>query len=68
MASIGVMEEDAKKLLSEPQFAGKVQIAAVNSPNNVTISGNIEQVQQIVDRLSAQGTYATVWIPILLEV
>ncbi len=59
MAAIGMTEEEASEFLSSDQFRGKVGIAAVNSPGNVTISGDSKQMDEIGEILKERGIFCT---------
>lgn len=52
MLAVGTSMEDAMQLCEEAEFAGRITVAAVNSPSSVTISGDedaIEELQVILD-------------------
>ncbi|MEU4345034.1 type I polyketide synthase [Nocardia sp. NPDC023852] len=53
MAAVAVSEEHAAAVLSE--FGGRVSIAAVNGPSSVVLSGDVAGVEEIADRLVAEG-------------
>lgn len=56
MASIGLSWQDAVKLCE--QTGDKVFASCDNTDSNVTISGNYEQVQQIVEKLNKEDVFA----------
>ena len=45
MCAVGMSQVDALRLLE--QYKGSVQLAAVNSPDNCTLSGDIEPIEEI---------------------
>ncbi len=49
MCAVGLDESDADSLIKG--FAGRVQIAAVNSPSSCTLSGDFDAIREIVDQL-----------------
>ena len=49
MCAVGLNEGDAKTLIET--FAGRVQIAAVNSPSSCTLSGDVDAIKKIVEQL-----------------
>ncbi|MEV0373758.1 beta-ketoacyl synthase N-terminal-like domain-containing protein [Streptomyces sp. NPDC050636] len=55
MAAAGVGEEAAVRMLAE--YDGEVEISAVNSPSEVTLSGNRAVLTEIGERLAAQGIF-----------
>lgn len=57
MLAAAMTEEDALTML-ETIDAGRAGIACVNSPNSVTISGDISAIEQIESLLASQGTWA----------
>ncbi|MFZ5894797.1 MAG: SDR family NAD(P)-dependent oxidoreductase [Myxococcota bacterium] len=56
MLAAGFEVTEARSLLEE--FAGLVSIAAINSPTALTLSGELSALQQIQERLEAQGRFA----------
>ncbi|MGX7829711.1 type I polyketide synthase [Actinokineospora sp. 24-640] len=55
MAAVGVGPRRARELLAE--YGGAVDLAAVNSPTDVTLSGDREALAELGARLSASGTF-----------
>lgn len=47
MLAVGTTPEDAKQLCAEDGFAGRLSLAAVNSPSSVTISGDEDAVEEL---------------------
>ncbi|OJJ97688.1 hypothetical protein ASPACDRAFT_108, partial [Aspergillus aculeatus ATCC 16872] len=58
MMAVGADKETAQALCSTPQFYGRLQLAAVNSPSSVTLSGDVDAVEEAEALLKAQGTFA----------
>lgn len=58
MMAIGASFEAAKNLCCEDRFAGRIQVAAVNSGSSVTVSGDDDAVEEAERALKAQGTFA----------
>ncbi|KAK0670981.1 hypothetical protein QBC41DRAFT_335518 [Cercophora samala] len=51
--------QDAKLLCGRPQFAGRLCVAACNSPTSVTLSGDLDSVNEALKILSnEQGVFA----------
>ncbi|KAF3010994.1 putative PKS-like protein biosynthetic cluster [Curvularia kusanoi] len=57
MLATALSEEDALRVI-ETVKNGRAGVACVNSPNNVTISGDMTAITEIEAALSAQGTWA----------
>ncbi|RYP52198.1 hypothetical protein DL768_002589 [Monosporascus sp. mg162] len=58
MAAVGLSFEEAIELCSQPQYNGRVRVAASNSPSSSTISGDAEVVRDIQASLSGEGIFA----------
>ncbi|RAK87226.1 polyketide synthase [Aspergillus costaricaensis CBS 115574] len=61
MLAVGLSRENAQKYLGklEPQFERlEVVVACVNSPQSVTISGKLEQIDALHDLLSRDGIFS----------
>lgn len=56
MASVGLNWEDADKICK--QSGDQVFASCDNNDSNVTISGDYEQVQKIVDKLNKEDIFA----------
>jgi acyl transferase domain-containing protein len=56
MCAVGAGAEQLKELL--PEMAKEVQVACVNSPNSVTLSGPKSHLVGVQAQLEAQGTFA----------
>lgn len=55
MCAVGLHEWDAKALIEN--FADRVQIAAVNSPSSSTLSGNSDDIEQIMQELNKKKRF-----------
>ncbi len=53
MASVALSEEDATARLAP--WAGRVEVAAVNSPSSVVLAGDAEALGEVLETLSGQG-------------
>ena len=49
MCAVGLSEDEANSLIQN--FAGRVQIAAANSPSSCTLSGDVDAIREIVKQL-----------------
>ena len=47
MCAVGLGEQETSKLLES--YAGRVQLAAINSPTSCTLSGDQDAIQELVD-------------------
>lgn len=47
MMAVGTLAEDAEDLLGFPEFAGRACVAAVNSKQSVTLSGDLDALQEM---------------------
>ena len=57
MMAAGMSEQDAAQIIS--QFApDEVHVACVNSPNSVTLSGDVDGIDRLQQVLQAQGIFA----------
>lgn len=56
MMAVGLGPEDATKYIADSAHA--VQIACFNSPASVTLSGKVEQLNEVKDRLQQDGHFA----------
>lgn len=57
MMAIGASFEDAKALCSADRFAGRIQVAAVNSSSSLTLSGDEDAIDEAEKALTADGTF-----------
>ncbi|KAH7371738.1 hypothetical protein BKA66DRAFT_572707 [Pyrenochaeta sp. MPI-SDFR-AT-0127] len=58
MAAIGSSEKIVQEYMNDVGCGSEVEVACVNSPSSVTISGNAPSVQRFVDYVAAQGVFA----------
>ena len=58
MMAVGASCEDAKALCREGRFAGRMQVAAVNSSSSVTLSGDEDAIDEVEKVLQAKGAFA----------
>ncbi|KAF1948501.1 ketoacyl-synt-domain-containing protein [Byssothecium circinans] len=58
MLAVGLSADDTRSLLEVGGFEEEVQIAAINSPQSVTVSGNVEAVKKVQAQLQVDGTFA----------
>ena len=56
MLAVGLSEEEVKPLI-ESVRQGCVKVACVNSPSNVTVSGDREAILELSEVLQAKGTF-----------
>ncbi|KAH8899038.1 hypothetical protein GQ53DRAFT_836980 [Thozetella sp. PMI_491] len=47
MMAVSTSAEDAQELCNEPEFEGRVCIAAINSPSSVTLSGDHDGIEEM---------------------
>lgn len=57
MLATAMSEEEALRIISAVEH-GRAGVACVNSPNSVTLSGDVIAIEQIESSLSAQGIWA----------
>lgn len=57
MMAVGMSFDDAWSLCEE-SFAGRIQVAAVNSSSSVTLSGDEDAINEAEEVLNVQGTFA----------
>ena len=57
MLAAGVSAEDAEPYISGVT-SGKVTIACINSPKSVTISGDVEAIDELQSRLNEEGLFS----------
>ncbi|KAH7625616.1 putative polyketide synthase [Sordaria sp. MPI-SDFR-AT-0083] len=58
MAAAGVGPYEAERYLRETTSDGRVVVACVNSPESVTLSGDMDDLDEVVRRLEADGKFA----------
>jgi len=57
MAAVGISAEKMKALLTELEFNDVVEVAAINSPTSVTLSGSLAALEELKDYFEDQGTF-----------
>ncbi|KAI0477624.1 putative polyketide synthase [Xylariaceae sp. FL0804] len=57
MLAVGTSPEDAAELCSDSVFKGRITVAAVNSANSVTISGDLEAIEELEVILRDEDTF-----------
>ncbi|KAI6713206.1 hypothetical protein JHW43_004291 [Diplocarpon mali] len=58
MLAAGLSHEDADEFCSQPTLAGRIQVAASNAPESVTLSGDVDAVKDAKALLDARGIFA----------
>nr|QCQ29632.1 polyketide synthase-nonribosomal peptide synthase [Alternaria oxytropis] len=58
MMAVGTTYEDAADFCSLEEFEGRIQVAAQNSPNNVTLSGDEDVIDEALPVLQDEGRFA----------
>ena len=58
MMAIGASFEDAKALCRQDRFAGRMEVAAVNSSSSITLSGDEDAIDEAESALKAEGIFA----------
>ncbi|KAF7180413.1 hypothetical protein CNMCM7691_009581 [Aspergillus felis] len=58
MLAAGISQEEATVLCQQPEFDGKISLAAVNSPSSVTLSGDRDAISQIEQILLKERKFA----------
>jgi acyl transferase domain-containing protein len=51
MVAVGLSRDDATKLCEKEEYKGKIWLAASNAPSSVTLSGDLETVEQVATDL-----------------
>ena len=57
MAAVGMSAGAAHELIKEMGLAAEVEIAGINSPNNITLSGKLDALLQIQAHLQLENTF-----------
>ncbi|KAL2118809.1 hypothetical protein VTJ04DRAFT_5768 [Mycothermus thermophilus] len=60
MLAAGLTREEALKLCSMRKYSRRLWVAAVNSPSSVTLSGDVDAVQEAAAELGGQGKFVRV--------
>ncbi|KAJ0164863.1 Lovastatin nonaketide synthase, partial [Colletotrichum tanaceti] len=58
MLAAGISLEDARELVELEAFAGRVCIAACNSPDSVTLSGDLDALEEMAEILQDESKFA----------
>ncbi|KGO48676.1 Acyl transferase/acyl hydrolase/lysophospholipase [Penicillium expansum] len=58
MMAIGTSHEDAEELCELPSLEGRICIAARNSPNSLTLSGDLDAIEEVKDILEDEQKFA----------
>ncbi|KAF7161780.1 hypothetical protein CNMCM5623_007245 [Aspergillus felis] len=58
MLAAGISREEATVLCQQPEFDGKISLAAVNSSSNVTLSGDRDAISQVEQILLKEKKFA----------
>lgn len=58
MMAVGTTAEDIEDLLSMDEFQGRVSIAAFNSPQSLTLSGDLDTIEEVRDILEEEKKFA----------
>ncbi|KAH8812401.1 putative PKS-NRPS protein [Xylogone sp. PMI_703] len=58
MLAAGLSHEDADEFCSQPALAGRIQVAASNAPESVTLSGDVDAVAEAKAMLDERGIFA----------
>lgn len=58
MLAAGLSHEDADDFCAQPALAGRIQVAASNAPESVTLSGDIDAVKEAKALLDERGIFA----------
>lgn len=57
MAAVGMSAEAVKELIAELASGREVEIAGINSPGNVTLSGSLDALQRIQSVVETRGSF-----------
>ncbi|KAJ6192017.1 hypothetical protein J3E72DRAFT_273825 [Bipolaris maydis] len=60
MMAVGTSAEDASEVLEAGPFKGRVTIAAINSSSSVTLSGDVDAIEELRDIFEDEGK--CVWV------
>ncbi|KAB8200187.1 acyl transferase [Aspergillus parasiticus] len=60
MMAVGIWFAKARALCEDAKFAGRLVVAASNTPSSVTISGDKDAIVELKVQLDQQGTFARV--------
>jgi len=60
MMAVGTSPEDAEEICTLPQFEGRLLVAACNSPESVTLSGDADAIEEAKVMFDDEGKFARV--------
>ncbi|KAI1134321.1 beta-ketoacyl synthase domain-containing protein [Hypoxylon sp. FL0543] len=60
MLAAGMSEDDAGKFCEAPMFKGKLYVAASNAPSSVTLSGDLDAIQEAHDKLRTEKKFSRI--------
>ncbi|ATY66088.1 polyketide synthase, putative [Cordyceps militaris] len=58
MMAVGLSMKDAVQVCRRPEFDGRIQVAASNAPQSVTLSGDKEAIAEAMTMLTGDGVFA----------
>ncbi|KAI0911302.1 hypothetical protein F4823DRAFT_636623 [Ustulina deusta] len=58
MMAVGLSFDSATDLCETPKYTGRINVAAANSPLSVTLSGDVDAIDEIKAELDAKNTFA----------
>ncbi|KAF5026791.1 hypothetical protein F66182_1075 [Fusarium sp. NRRL 66182] len=58
MLAVGITLEDARELVELEAFEGRVCVAACNSPDSITLSGDVDALEEMVEILEDESKFA----------
>ncbi|KAL7929302.1 putative polyketide synthase [Trichoderma chlorosporum] len=58
MAAGGLGPDEAEKYVTNTSAGGRVVVACINSPQSVTLSGDVDDLDEVIARLEADGKFA----------
>ncbi|KAJ6284270.1 hypothetical protein J3E71DRAFT_340428 [Bipolaris maydis] len=60
MMAVGTSAEDASEVLEAGPFKGRVTIAAINSSSSVTLSGDVDAIEELRDIFEDEGKFVRI--------
>lgn len=58
MLAVSISSETAVDFCSQPNWSGRIALAASNSPSSVTISGDIDAIEEAKEHFDKEGVFA----------
>ncbi|KAI0388542.1 hypothetical protein F5Y17DRAFT_463603 [Xylariaceae sp. FL0594] len=58
MLAVGTTYQDARELCELPSMKGRIQIAAINSPSSITLSGDVDAIQEAEEIFDDENKFA----------